>query len=81
MIEQRKIKKIDDFYIALKPIKDSQRWEKLGKKYNCKGLVNLLEIDLGIEFILPKEVKQDVEVYKKMCLERKSNYFRHGIPT
>ena len=78
MVEQRKIKKIDDFYIALKPIKSKDGWEKIGKKYDCKGLVNLLQGDIGIEFILSKEVKQDIEEYKKMCLERKLNYLKSG---
>ena len=76
MVKQRKIEKEDDFYMVLNPIEDYEGCEKHCKRYNCKGLVNLLEVDTGIEFILSKEVKQDIEKYKEMCLKKKLKYLK-----
>jgi len=71
---RRKIEKTDNSYMALKPLKDINGWEKRGKKYNCKGLVNLLKTNIGIEFILNDEIKQDVKNYEQRCFERRISY-------
>lgn len=84
MIKQRKIEKRDDFYMVLKPIKYEEdflhpEWEKNGRKYNCKGLVNLLKTDGEIEFILPDEIKQDVVNYKRVCFEKKRMHLKKDL--
>ena len=72
---KRKIEKIDDIYIVLKPLRDMDGWEKRGRKYDQRGLVNLLNTKTNIEFILSNEVKQDVDTYKQVILGRRMAYF------
>ncbi len=74
MKNQRKITKIDEEYIVLKPIRYEDGWERHGKKYSRKGLVNLLERDIGIEFIVSDEIKEEVKDYSRLCDYRKLIY-------
>ena len=67
MKNQRKVIKIEEKYLILKPLKDMEGWEKQGKKYSRKGLVNLLEKDIGFEFIVSDEIKREVEDYVRLC--------------
>ena len=80
----RKVKKIDDIYEVLKPMRYNYNiiegeWEKQGRKYNCKGLVSLLEGDQINEFILPKEVQLDVEEYQKDCIKSKRLHYQKDV--
>lgn len=68
---KRKIIKIDeDSYMSLKQIKYEDGWEKQGREYSRKGLVNLLERD-RCEFIFSDEIKEEVEDYIRLCSYRK----------
>jgi len=40
-------------------------------------LVDLLEVDRGIEFVLPKEIIEDMMAYRKSCFDRKREYFKN----
>jgi len=73
-MERRKIEKRDDIYVVLKPLKEMDGWERLGRRYNQKGLTNLLKTNTGIDFILDDDVKQDMEVYEQVRLGQKRSY-------
>lgn len=74
-MERRKIEKIDDIYMAVKPSKDIEgAWERLGKKYDCRGLASLLETNIDIEFILSEEIEQDLETYRVRLQEKRRFY-------
>lgn len=65
--------------MVLKPLTEEDDWERHGRKYYCKGLVNLLKTDKGPEFILPDEIKEDMEEYEKLCFEKKLDYFKKDV--
>ena len=72
---RKKITKIDeDTYMVLKPIGYEDCWEKKGKKYSRIGLTSLLNRDSKIEFIIPDEIKKDVETYTRFCNYKKLKY-------
>ena len=74
-MKNRKIEKRNDLYIVLKPLKDlDEGWEKHGRRYDCRGLTNLLKTNTGIEFILSEEIKQDIKDYEQICFEKRRSY-------
>ena len=60
---KRKIVKIEDYYMALKPYEYEEGWERLGKKYSIRGLVSLLKGNTKFRFIIPGEIKQELGEY------------------
>ena len=79
MIKRKIIKLNEDSYMSLKPIRDEEDWERYGRRYNCKGLVNLLKTDKETEFILPDGIKEDVGEYERLCLLKKIRYFKKDM--
>jgi len=72
---KRKIIKIDlELYQVLKPLKEIKGWEKLGKSYTCKGLMNLLEVKRGIEFIISKDIEEEINLYRELSITNKKSY-------
>jgi len=87
--KKRKVEKVNDFYEVFKPVDNQPEdsylinyendWEGHGRKYTCRGLVDLLEVDRGIEFVLPKEIIEDMMAYRKSCFDRKREYLKNSI--
>ena len=86
--KKRKVEKADDFYEVFKPIGNQtddfyiinyeNEWERHGRKYSCRGLVDLLEVDRGIEFILSKDIIKDMMEYRRSCFDKKRDYLQRG---
>jgi len=74
-MDKRKIEKIDDLYMILKPLKDlDEGWEKHGKRYDCRGLSTLLKTTTNIEFILFDDIKKDLEQYEIIKEGKRRSY-------
>ena len=67
---------LTQMYMVLKPSQFGEGWERHGKAYPLRGLVSLLQSDLGIDFIVPSEVQQDVQEYQNEREELKNAYFK-----
>ena len=84
---KRKVEKADNSYEVFKPISGrtddfeiinyENEWERHGRKYSCRGLVDLLEVDTGIEFILSEEIIKDMMEYRRSCFDKKRDYLKN----
>lgn len=83
LLNKKYVKKVGDIYEVLKPVnygiklyaESQESWERHGRKYTRKGLVNLIESDKECGFILSKDIILDILSYNRGCFEKKKNYY------